>query len=547
MNIPAIATRIRGLLLLVLCLAAPAFGQVRSTLSQSRIAAGETVTLHIEVDDARSVPELAPLAPDFMVLRMDSGRQMEIRGTGIHTRQRFAVEMRPRRSGQIEIPALKVGTQYTQPMRLQVTDVGTPTDLPSQAQAGQSVFLETHLSDASPYVQQAVLVTVRLHYAVNLFSGELQQPAPANASLVPFGDDSRSSRVIDGREYRVLARHYLLLPERSGELVLPAAWFRGEGERMGNAGGWFGAARVQVEASTPAQRLDIRPIPAAAAAAWLPAHALSMRQMNAIAQGQVGQSLRLKLEVRADGAIAAQLPDPEIAPDSRFQIFAEPPERNEFVSHGRAQSVVTREFVLLPLVAGDVSVQAKPVDWWDVNARQARKATLAPIQLNIAAGNFQQQAAPLIVEARQVPEEVTDATAPARPRWLLWGLIGMAVLAALVWLTRRYPRQWRRTASEARSARRELQQALQAGDLPVIARLLPRVITPAAASLAELRARLVSLPQQQAIDALEQALWGGGNAEAARKQLRTAFAAGVNSPARRGKATQLLPPLYPEH
>ncbi|MDO4708657.1 MAG: BatD family protein [Pseudomonadota bacterium] len=541
----------RGLWLLLMLLAVPAVAQVRASLSQSSIEAGETVTLNIELENVRATPELAPLEADFRVLRMDSGRQVEIRGGRFHTRQRFAVELRPRRSGRIEIPALKVGTQSTRPLRLQVADVAQAGS--HQPQAGQAVFLETDISDGSPYVQQAVLLTLRLHYAVNLFSGELQQPMPANASLVPFGSDSRSQRVIDGREYRVLARHYLLIPERSGELVLPAAWFRGEGERIGT-GGWFGQGRVQVQASAPAQRLAVRPIPANAAAPWLPARKLSLRVLDVAQQGQLGQGMALKLALHADGATASQLPPLELEPHPQLQVFAEPVERSEGVYQGRIESTISRQFTLLPLAEGELLVQVKPISWWDVSAQRMHRAELAPIRLNIAAGSLQPPPAPLIGQARPEAQARPSKTPAAWRGWLGWGLVLALLILLVCGLVRPGPLgacsksfgQWRKQRIAQRQMRRALQHALQSGDLPAIAQCLPAVASPAAPSLSALRARLACQAQREAIDLLQQALWGGGDVEAARKQLRAAFA-DVRVLRQPGKQrAPLLPPLYPE-
>ncbi|PJK15208.1 hypothetical protein CO613_02280 [Lysobacteraceae bacterium NML07-0707] len=538
-----IIMRLCGLWLLLMLLSVPAVAQVRASLSQSSIDAGASVTLTIELEDARAMPELAPLETDFMVLRMDSGRQVEIRAGRAHARQRFAVQLRPRRSGRIDIPALKVGGQYTQPLSLQVADVAQQANSPSQAPA---VFLETHLSDTAAYVQQAVGITLRLHYAVNLFSGELQQPQPAHASLMPFGSDSRSRRVIDGQEYRVLERHYLLIPERSGELVLPAAWFRGEGERIGTAG-WFGQGRVQVQASAPAKRLAVQPIPANAVEPWLPARKLLLRVLDVAQQAQVGQGMELKLVLHADGATASQLPPLELEPHPQLQVFAEPAESSEGVHQGRIESTIIRKFTLLPLTEGEMVVQVKPISWWDVSTQSVQKATLAPIRLNVAAGSLQLSPAPPVAAARPATESRPVRKSATWHRWLGW-VLGLAMLILFAsWLVRPNPLgQWHKRRMAQRRMRSTLQQALNAGDLPAIAKLLPTLVVPEASSLSELRSRLACQAQREAIGLLQQALWGGGNAEAARKQLRKAFAhvPPLRTPGKQGEP--LLPPLYPE-
>ena len=48
--------------------------------------------------------------------------------------------------------------------------------------------------DDTPYVQQAVGVTVRLHYAIDLYNGEFRQPEPEQGgSLQPAGSDGRAA------------------------------------------------------------------------------------------------------------------------------------------------------------------------------------------------------------------------------------------------------------------------------------------------------------------------------------------------------------------
>ena len=68
----------------------------------------------------------------------------------------------------------------------------------------------------------------------------------------------------------------------------------------------------------------------------------------------------------------------------------------------------------------------------------------------------------------------------------------------------------------------------------------------AVATLAEARARLADPAQAEATSQLERALWGDGDAEAVRRQLKRAFIRGPSWRAP-GKPTKpLLPPLYPE-
>jgi len=65
-------------------------------------------------------------------------------------------------------------------------------------------------------------------------------------------------------------------------------------------------------------------------------------------------------------------------------------------------------------------------------------------------------------------------------------------------------------------------------------------------SLGEAKARLADAEQVDAVTLLERALWGAGDADAARSALGLAFARAPEWRAQAAVERRLLPPLYPE-
>ena len=219
--------RFLAMLLLVTlpALALPAQAETRAWLDRDRIHAGETATLNVETDQPGvSPPDWSPLEADFEVSGHTSTRRVEVVNGATRVRSLFAVALRPRSEGELSVPALAVGGENTAPLALAV--------LPAQdapGRAGAVAFIETELDTGQAWVQQAVGYVLRLHYATPLVSGELEQPQPEGASLQRIGDDLQYSREIGGRRYSVVERRFLLVPERSGTLEIPAARFRGRG------------------------------------------------------------------------------------------------------------------------------------------------------------------------------------------------------------------------------------------------------------------------------------------------------------------------------
>lgn len=577
----------------VLLVGLPAFADTRVTLSRDAVNMGESVVLTIETDQPVASPDLALLRKDFAVGKIDSARQIGFDGNGVSASQQLRITLKPLRSGMLTIPALAIGNQKTAPLMLEVVAAGGAGSMaPARAstastQADGPVFIDTVIDDPTPYVQQAVGVTVRLHYAINLFNGEFRQPEPPEgASLQPMGSDSRSMRVIDGRQYQVLERHYLLVPERSGALRLPGSSFSGEGE-SGFFDGLFGNGREAVSAEAPARTLQVKPIPASAGRPWLPARQVTLRVAQPASTARAGEAFDVVVELRADGVTASQLPELQLTAEGA-QVFADAASPTDTFANGRPNAVISRRFSIVPQSVGTLRLQVTPVEWWDVAADAGRRAILAPMMVQVSPGLGRYAASNagasnVNANSSEVVETKSDRRRSRLPWIISIGMLWlMLLLALIVWASRlRSPRDRGNDAvstnaltsmtsmtstrlananqaatprpalpREAKHAAHrhlaEFRQAVKTGDLATIARTLPALSDPPAHSLAEAREHLNDPAQIDAVAQLERALWGDGDVEAARIAIAQAFAKGPSWKPPPAASKPLLPPLYPE-
>ena len=354
-------------LLLLSLVTLSAFAQTRAWLDRDRMEFGETVTLNIETDEG-AAPDYGVLAADFDISGRSSSRRVEITSGGVIAHTLHAVALKPRRDGVLTIPALTVGNTTTQPLSLVVT----PASTRAPARAGEDVFLESQADDQDPYVQQAVGWVVRLYSAVPLVSGQLDQAPPEGASLRQVGEDAQYTREIEGRRYAVIERRYLLIPERSGTLTIPGAAFEGRG-----ATGFFDdflGRRGELSAQAPPRVLEVRSAPAGAPQPWLPLHDLQLRYHTTPRGLHVGSAATLTVELIADGASAAQMPELQLPPIEGVQVFAEPVQADERFVDGRPRVTLTRKFSLVPMRGGEVALAGLELDWWDVRSGRARTA-----------------------------------------------------------------------------------------------------------------------------------------------------------------------------
>lgn len=532
-----------------------AVAATRAWLDRNQVALGESVALNIETDQAAAVPDFSPLQADFDLSGQSSNRQVQMVNGAVTARTTYVVNLAPRRAGTLAIPALLVGTQRTPPLALVVEG-----SAPASARGNSTAFLETEVDDPSPYVQQSVGVILRLFYAVPLTSGQLDLDTPEGASLQRVGDDVQSSREVNGRRYNVVERRFLMVPERSGKLVIPGARFAGRG-----AGGWMddllGGNSREMRANGAPRVLDVRAQPADAPQPWLPLRDLRMRYVGAPQSLRAGEAATLVVEVTAQGAVQAQMPELPMPSVPGAQVFAEPPQYNETFHAGSPQVKLTRRYSVVPNGAGKLIVPGMKMAWWDVRSGTAKTANLPDLTLQVApgTGGFADSMLPAVAGANAVEDNSLAATSDSTPPpthvwvWLAAAFAGLWVIT-LAWALRR------RTAPPARrlsaqdglpgesmptQTMADLKRVLDSGDLDEVGDVLRGMSTPPSADLDALIAKLETPAQRDAVEQLRRARWADGDGVAARAALREAFRNGPSLRAAAKPVKEILPPLYP--
>ena len=534
----------------------------RAWLEQPQVTLGQAVTLNVETDAVSATPDLTPLMRDFDVEGQSDSRSVRMVNGRMSASTTFSLTLRPRRAGTLTIPALQVGNERTAPLTLEVGATAT-----ARAASNGLVFVETEVDDPNPYVQQSVGVTVRLYYATPLVSGQLDLDPPDGALLQRVGEIVQSSREIDGRRYSTAERRFLLVPERSGALIVPGARFEGRG-----AGGWMddllGGNSRQVNITGAPRTVQVRPQPAGAPQPWLPVRDLRMRYTAVPQQLRTGEAGTLTIETTVVGATQAQLPELPTPSIPGAQVFAEPPQFEERFVGGTPQVTLTRRYSVVPSQAGRLVVPGTAMAWWDVRAGAARRATLPDLTLPVVVGTGSPSSVPVAGAARGTatlpagPDDdiLLEGERRVPPHLWPWLAAGFAVLwlITLLWaLTRRagissgprarvHAQAGAPTMAPATHTAADLKRALDAGELDDIEDVLRGMARPAAVDLDDLHRRLATASQRGAVELLRRARWAGGDAAQARAALREAFRGGPRwQTADTGDVEEPLPPLYP--
>lgn len=558
-------------LCLLLCLGVPLVAQaatVRATLDRSTVQLGETVTLNLHVSGGggfSSLPNLAPLQADFDVLGTSQSSSLSIVNGQRSAELVIGVVLRPRHAGTLVIPALSVAGAQTTPLSLTVQPAAAAT-AGAQGGPGKSVFMQAEVQPKTAWVGQQLSYVVRLYYSGNLTRGSLDTPQIDGVQLAQVGKDLRYDAVRGGQDYHVIERDYALTPQHAGSLQIPALGFQGESIDPSDPDSFFNFG-TRVSASAPPLTVQVQAPPADwGSATWLPARALSLTLDGwpaANATVRVGQPINLSMKLVATGLPAQTLPALSLPAIPGATVYPDQPKSSTGSAGPWLVGSVTRAFAVVPEQAGQLTMPATTLRWFNVATGQIETAEIPAHSLTVlpAAGVAAGTATPMPSPAA-APVAVSQpaAAAPVAPRAVApWRWIALA--AILLWLatvlawwrSRRQPRVASAVAPPAQrmADTRQLQQAFRAatrgGDAAAQLRCLmdwAQAERPQLRNAGELAGLLVDVAQQRALAALQQRCYGNGN-EAPVAGLAEAFARGFAWRSHAPASDDGLPSLYP--
>ena len=423
--------RLAVLAALLTGMAGTAWAGLKATVDRTVLTLGETVTLTLERDgDSDDDVDLAPLERDFQVLNRASSSRIEIINGHMVSQSGLSITLLPRTSGKLTIPALKAGADASRAIAVEVRPPG------ADAGPDREIFLESEVDREQPYVQQQVLLTLRLFHAVPIQEGGLSVPGAPDLLVEPLGEDNKYTRDIQGRTYQVLERRYALFPQKSGALPLSSAVFQGQiADRSGSArrrGGFFGSDPFDnflgrsplgglfqtgkpVRLAAPEITLNVQPRPDSASGWWLPAAKVTLGDSWEPEPPvfRVGEPVTRQVILEAEGVHASLLRVPPHPDADGIKVYPDAPRRDNRVQGDRVVGTLSENRAVIPTRPGPFTMPEIRVPWWDTGAGRMREALLPPRTFDVlpAAGG----GTALAPVARPSPPPAPSVVAPTPP------------------------------------------------------------------------------------------------------------------------------------
>jgi len=293
-------------------------------------------------------------------------------------------------------------------------------------------FIEVELEPETAYVQSMVHYRVRLYRNSHLQRGYFLDRQIPDMVTELSGDTPPRYVTRDGREYELLERHYLLFPQRSGNITLPAAVFSSR----------------DLFVQGPVVTLSVKPRSDSGSGAWLPAMELQLQQELDLPEDSInsGMQLQRNIRIRAKGLTGAQLPTivtPQLE-GMEIQVLGSEVEQQIIDGVMTGQRHVRQ--LLIPKRGGEFTLPEIKIRWWN-SISNSQQTTVLPATTLAVMDIPMPQVQPSTLQSQPGAEqrEETGDKSKTIPKYstnllLLALLLSLIVYGLLIWHYRIFPR-----------------------------------------------------------------------------------------------------------
>lgn len=457
---------------------------VTAQVDTHKIEEGDSLMLTVTVNERAfgKEPDFKPLEEQFRIINKVSSSSVRMINGSMESSLSWRLTLSPRVTGYIVIPPIKYGNASTKPITVQVAKRSAS----NKRSAKDLVFIEASVDKKSVYVQEQIILTLRLYKRTQLIDASWTPPQINDAASEPLTESRTYQTSIGGYTYQVTESTFAVFPQKSGTLVIPESQLIatiGTGRR----GGFFdpfSSAGKQIRRTTKRFDIDVKPIPDSYPNThWLPSSQVAIADQWAPANPtfKVGEAVTRTIILQAKGLSPTALPSIPAPSSDKFKVYPDKAETQNGIDADGILSQRIESYAFIPTEAGTLTLPEIQVSWWDVKNDQLQTATLPAQTIEVAGASTAQRtdqsvsAPPSISAAPSIaPPSVaigdTNAASSQLWQWIAIACAGLWLLtfAALIWALSKkkktpqnQPQDSGLTPPDIKQAKKALKQACQ--------------------------------------------------------------------------------------
>ncbi|MEX2474349.1 BatD family protein [Marinobacter sp.] len=458
--------RLATLFLLSIALLSPAgvawaAGDLTVEPHRTKLYEGEVLTLNvrgsmkIELNlgnlfdlDVSSLPspDIEQLEEDFEILGRNQRYSIRTVNNEMIGEITWTYQLAPKSSGQLTIPALTFEDATSDPINITVVSGSAPNEETADVGAeSRDSFVELSTDKDEVYVQEQLVLTIKLFFSGNLIRGELSEPEHPDAIIENLGKQREYSRFRDGVRFRVVERRYAIFPQKPGELSLDTIQFEGRARTPD------GQLKFLRDSETLFD-IPVKGVPSGFSGdTWLPAADMKLIE-SGLPEGEpltTGQNLTRTVALKARGLPSETLPPPVDMNIPGIRAYPEKPERSTDSHLDGLVSELTQTTALVPVEPGNLVLPEIRIPWWDTEADEEKVAVIPARTLAV-----EEQPGRAALPTKTDPPRAAATpegqdTSELEPDSYFWK--GLSLFLAIAWLLTAGCWWWARRAPHADS------------------------------------------------------------------------------------------------
>ena len=398
-------------------------------------------------------PDIDKVEGDFEIIGQNQRYSIQTVNSEMIGEVTWTYQLAPKKPGRLTIPSLAFRDAESDPVTIEVVDRNPP----EQNNSARESFIELSADKDSVYVQEQLVLSVKLFFNGNLIRGELSEPSHPNAIIESLGKQTEYTRYRDGARYRVVERRYAIFPQQPGDLTLPTIKFEGQTR---DASGRLKFLRDSKQLFT----VPVKQIPDAfTGTTWLPASGLTLSESGLPNDPVIdtGQNLSRRLALVAADLPAEALPPFNHDTPEGLRAYPENPERTTAPTQEGLTAKLTQAVALVPVSGGKLTLPEIRIPWWDTRTDSQKFATIPARTLQVQVAPGQARTSVSQPENPEQPAQSTSESAsdgtdqqPSPASHWIWPAIAMILLIAWAitgfawWYSRRRKRPETATPSK---------------------------------------------------------------------------------------------------
>lgn len=360
--------------------------KVEYSLDRGEIRENETFRLKIVVQNPSTLANAIRL--DFLPEELERLSLQQFNNSTMvngqfQSEMGWEVKLLARQAGTYTIPARKFGNETAGSYTIRVLpaiDELKDDDSPAKVKLRAALNLE------DVYVQQQLILTVRIYRSVVTRHESLTLPKASGALIEQLGDDRTFEMVQGDTSYRVVERQFALFPQQSGELLIEPMTYTATILDDSQSSNPWGLSRTKpISLSTPQYKVNVKPKPGEAEEPWLPATNLKI-EANWLPNNQnfeVGAPATLEFKVKGTGLLQTQLPNITFPEVDGVKIYRDSPEYQQLFNRLGVTSHHIEKLAIVPSQSGLVTIPELRIPWWNTISDKQDYAVLPAMTIEV--------------------------------------------------------------------------------------------------------------------------------------------------------------------